>query len=92
MNYELYQKKNMYEKFIKNLNDALIKLDNCYSNLILCKNKMNKTLKTNDNYYNYKYYEKIIDDIDKNRNEIKNILLPEAKYEYNKILSEISKL
>lgn len=91
MNYELYQKKNEYERLIKNLNDLLVKLDNCYSNLILCKNKINHTLVINDNYYNYKDYNKIIDNINDNINKIKNILLPKAKNEYNNILSEISK-
>lgn len=92
MNVELYQRKYQYERFIKNLNDLLVKLDACYSNLILCKNRINNTLIINNQFYNYKDYNKILDTINDNKNKIKNILLPKAKQEYNNILSEISKL
>ena len=58
----------------------------------MSKNKLDKILKINNVYYNYKEYEKIIHNINDNRNKIRDIILPKAKYEYNNILFEISKL
>ena len=92
MESELYQKKYQYERFIKNLNDILLKLNKCYAGLITSKNIIDKTLKIEDNYYDYKRFEKIIMDVSDDIDNIKNILLPKAKDEYNNILFEISKL
>lgn len=92
MENELYQKKYQYERFIKNLNDILVNFNKCYINLITTKKIIENTLKIDDNYYEYKKFEKIIMDVSEDVNNIKNILLPKAKDEYNNILSQISKL
>jgi protein subunit release factor A len=92
MENDLYQKKYQYERFIKNLNDILLKLNKCYVNLITAKKTIEKTLKIEDNYYDDKKFEKIIMDVSDHIDNVKNILLPKAKDEYNNILLEISKL
>lgn len=89
---ELYQKKNQYENFIKNLTDISKKLEICYANLILCKKKMNETLKNDNKYYNSVEFENIINNIKETQNKIQLFVLPKARYEYNNILSEITKL
>lgn len=92
MNEELYQKKHQYEKLIKELNELYDKLEKGYSNLILSRNKIINTITIDDNYYNNKLFEKIIDITEENKNKVKNIILPTAKNKYNEIISAISKL
>lgn len=89
---ELYKRKYQYELFIKNLKNCLSKLDSCYSNLLLCKKKIGNCITVDDQYYSYNDYEKIIKTIDNNRNKIRNTILPQANYQYKKILSEINNL
>lgn len=92
MNEELYQKKHQYEKLIKELNELYDKLEKGYSNLILSRNKIINTITIDDNYYNNKLFEKIIDITEENKNKVKNIILPTTKNKYNEIISAISKL
>ena len=92
MENNLYQRKCQYERFIENLNDILLKLNKCHANLITSKETIDKTLRIEDNYYDYKKIEKMIMDVNNNIDNIKNMLLPKAKDEYNNILSQMSKL
>ena len=92
MNDELYQMKYKYDRLLKQLKETLNKLEMCYSNLILCKKKISNSLSIDNNYYMCNDYEKIIGNIDDNIKIIKNVIIPETKYEYNEILLKISKL
>lgn len=89
---ELYLKKNSYEQYIKNLNDIQIKLEKLYSNLILCKEKIQKDTLIEENYFEESKLEKIIKNIYNTKEEIKNVIIPEAKINYNEIIYELSKL
>ena len=40
----LYQKKREYEKLLNDLNNLYTKLEDCYSNLFLCRKKMEKCI------------------------------------------------
>ena len=92
MNDELQQKKYQYEKIIKDLDSCYIKLEKCYSNLVLCKDKIKNTLDIDGNFYNCKEYEKIIADLENKMHLIKDVFLSEIRYEYNMILSKLSNL
>ena len=89
---ELYQKKYQYERFIRKLNDSYSKLGTCYSNLLSCKKKIGNCILINGKYYSSSEFQKIIDNVSNYRDKIAYTILPQARYEYNKILSQISEL
>ena len=89
---ELYSKKYQYETIIKKLNEVLNNLDDCYSNLLSCKKKINDCVKVNDNYFSYKDFENIIKVINNKRSKIRNNILPKTRNQYNNILSKIANL
>lgn len=92
MDIELYQEKNKYEKLIKDLNDIIIKLENYNSNLILCRKKIYNTLNINEECYGSDFIAERIDNVDQKLKLLTNVILPEAKNEYNEILYKISNL
>lgn len=92
MHDELVNRKYQYERFIRNLNDNYSRLESCYSNLLLCKKKINDNLKIEDNLFDYRSLNDIIKNIESKKDSIKNVILPQARYEYNNILIEISKM
>lgn len=86
---ELYQRKYQYERLIRNLESCYVKLENCYSNLILCRKKLKNLLKIDGKYYNEEEFESIISKIYGDKNILRDTILPNARYEYNRILSSI---
>ena len=91
MNMEyLLQRKYQYERLIRNLNSCYNKLDSCYNNLVLCRKKIKNLLKIDGKYYSQEEFESIVSKIYNDRNMIRDTILPNARYEYNKILSDIS--
>ena len=80
MNYELYQKKYQYERLINVLQNNYNNLNDVYYSLISCSKIIKKTL---DN---------MIKKIEDYRSLIINTFIPQARYQYNIILSEISKI
>lgn len=89
---ELYQKKYKYERLIKDLNVINTRLKKCYSDIIICKKNIYNNIRIEEDYYKNKEFEKIINGIEKNIDIINDVVIPEAREEYNNILLEISKI
>lgn len=89
--YDLYQKKYQYERLIKSLNENYNRLNNAYYNLSSYKNKIIKTLKIDDDFFSFNELNTILKNINDSKNMIINKLIPQAKYQYNIILSQIYK-
>lgn len=92
MREELYKKKYQYESFIKTLNSNYEKIEKCLSILVLCKKRIKNNVNINDECFDVGKLDDIIKNIESDKNKISNIILPQARYEYNNILFEISKL
>ena len=86
---ELYRLKYQYERFISSLNSSYQELNNCYLNLVKFRSRLSKTLIIDNEYFSKYEIDKIISTIELNKNKIINIVLPQARREYNYILIEI---
>lgn len=92
MNDTLYYKKNEYANLIDGLNSVYDKLEDLYNNLNSVKKNSNKMLTIDEEIYDIKSFNNIIKSIEVSKEKIRNNLLPQARYQYNNILLEISKL
>ena len=89
---ELNSIKYQYEKMINVLNSNYNKLNDCYNNLIALKKQINNNFVIIDNPYSSFELNNLIKNIEINKNKILNILLPQAKKQYNDVLLKISSL
>ena len=89
---ELNSIKYQYEKMIHVLNSNYNKLNDCYNNLIALKKQINNNFVINDKPYSSVELNNLIKNIEINKNKILNILLPQAKKQYNDVLLKISSL
>ncbi len=89
---ELNSIKYQYEKMINVLNSNYNKLNDCYNNLIALKKQINNNFVINDKPYSSFELNNLIKNIEINKNKILNILLPQAKKQYNDVLLKISSL
>lgn len=89
---DMINQKYQYERLIKTLNDNYNNLNICYNNLIETKKKIINNFTINDNYYSKDNLDNIIKNIEEAKNKILNVLLPQARKQYNNILLEISKM
>ena len=87
---DLYIKKYQYEKLIRVLINNYNLIQSCLTELNKCKNKLNNTLKIDDNYFNNNDLQSIINKLEDNKNIIINNILPQARYQYNNIIYKIS--
>ena len=92
MNYELYQKKYQYERLINTLQNNYNKLNDVYYNLISCRKTIKGSIEINNTYYDKNSLDKIIKEIEEYKNLIINNFLPQARYQYNTILNQISRI
>lgn len=84
--------KYQYERLIKTLNENYNNLSTCYNNLIEIKKKITNNFTINDNYYSKDDLDNIIKNIEEAKNKILDVILPQAKKQYNNILLEISEM
>lgn len=92
MNYELYQKKYQYERLINVLQNNYNNLNDVYYSLISCRKIIKESIEIDGVYYNKKTLDNMIKKIEDYRSLIINTFIPQARYQYNIILNEISKI
>lgn len=88
----LLQKKNEYASLVENLQYVYNNLLTYYNKLLSMQKTLTNSFTINDNIYNKKELDNIINSTIDNINKIKDKLLPKAKEEYQNILMEISSL
>lgn len=89
---ELYNEKYRYERLIKILNSNYNKLNTCLTELKKCRNKIGESFTLDGIYYSKNIMDNLIKSIENDKNLIINSFLPQARYQYNKILYDISKM
>ena len=89
---DLYQKKREYERLLNELNNLYTKLEECYSNLILCMKKIEGCITFNDVMYMENIFNDIIDRVDAYKTSIGDYYIPEVKRIYNKILLQLNQM
>ena len=88
----LYQKKREYEKLLNDLNNLYTKLEDCYSNLFLCRKKMEKCITIDDIMYLKSSFDDIIDKVYIYKKSINDYYIPNVKEIYNKILLQLNEM
>lgn len=89
---ELYNEKYRYERLIKILNSNYNKLNTCLTELKKSRNKIGESFILDGTYYSKNIMDNLIKSIENDKNLIINSFLPQARYQYNKILYDISKM
>lgn len=89
---DLYNKKYQYDNLIKTLNINCGKLESLLNILKSTRNKINNSLVIDDKFFSKSELDLIISKIEKSIYEINNNFLPQARYQYNQILNELSEL
>lgn len=88
---ELYQKKYNYERLINSLSNNVARIESCYMNLINLRKKINNNFSIDNKPFSYNEIDRLIKELEKIQNNIRNNILPQARYQYNNILYAISK-
>ena len=89
---DLYYKKREYEKLLNDLNNLYEKLEECSSNLVLCKKKIESCIIVDDVMYLDSFFCDVMKKVDMYKKYINDYHISEVKNVYNNMLSQLNKM